>query len=206
MAQTQTQQNKIREVFARLRYLHVAPRKVRRVVDMIRGLSAQEAEAQLMLSPRRPSLHVLKLLRSALANARQRDLKISQLYVKTITVDGGPRLKRWIPRARGSVNTIEKKMSHVTLVLGEREKIVAERFVMPRIEKKEKQEKKEKKEKKESKKSNAENKKPVSGEVDVSTEEREQTQKQVHEQKLERPVQRKERQGALYKLFRRKSI
>ncbi|KKL85277.1 hypothetical protein LCGC14_1956370, partial [marine sediment metagenome] len=131
---------------------------------------------------------------------RQSDLKMSQLYVKTITVDGGPRLKRWIPRARGSVNTIEKKMSHVTLILGEREKIVAERFVMPRIEKKEKQEKKE------SKKSKAENKKPVSGEVDVSAEEKEQTQKQVHEQKLERPVQRKERQGALYKLFRRKSI
>lgn len=127
-------------VTAKLKYLHIPPRKVRFIVDVIRGLSVNEAEAQLYVAPRRPAVPVLKLLRSAIANGKQVLKKEpSHLFIKEIRVDQGPRTKRYTPRARGSASLIEKKMSHVTIVLGilEKEKDVRYTF-RPKPKKEEK--------------------------------------------------------------------
>jgi large subunit ribosomal protein L22 len=102
---------------AKLNYLRIAPRKTRSVADLIRGLSVNEAEAQLMVQRRRPAKALLKLLRSAVANAKNNKLNEAHLFVKEIRVDGGPMLKRYLPRARGSASPIQKKMSHVTMIL-----------------------------------------------------------------------------------------
>lgn len=104
---------------AKLRHLRIAPRKTRFVADVIRGMSLNEAEAQLLLSPRRPSVVLLKLLRSAAANAKLH-LKVGSdvLFIKEIRVDEGPKLKRWMPRARGAAAQIQKKTSHITITLG----------------------------------------------------------------------------------------
>ena len=104
---------------AKLNYLRMAPRKVRSVTDLIRGLSVNEAEAQLLVQRRRPAKPLLKLLRSAVANAKtNQKLDVNHLYISAIKVDGGPMLKRMLPRARGSASPIQKKMSHVTITLG----------------------------------------------------------------------------------------
>jgi large subunit ribosomal protein L22 len=108
---------------AKLSYLRIAPRKTRSVADLIRGLSVNDAEAQLMVQRRRPAKALLKLLRSAVANAKNNKLNADHLFVKEIRVDGGPMLKRYLPRARGSASSIQKKMSHVTLTLGVNEKL-----------------------------------------------------------------------------------
>ena len=106
-----------KEYTAKLSYLRMAPRKVRSVGDLIKGLPANEAEAQLLMQTRRPSKPLLKLLRSAIANAKNNGLAdLHHLYVASVRVDGGPMLKRMLPRARGSASPIQKKMSHVTLM------------------------------------------------------------------------------------------
>lgn len=97
----------------------MAPRKVRSVSDLIKGLPVTEAEAQLMVQRRRPAKILLKLLRSGVANAKNnKKWNPDHLFVASIRVDGGPMLKRILPRARGSASPIQRKMSHVTLVLG----------------------------------------------------------------------------------------
>ncbi len=126
-------------VTAKLRYLKIAPRKVRAVVDLIRGLSVNEAEARLMLSPRRSGSYIRKLLRSAVANAKQ-TLKVDpmKLFVCEVRVDQGPKTTRWTPRARGSASPIEKKTSHITLVLGVSDTLPKPRFTFAEKPKKEK--------------------------------------------------------------------
>ena len=134
-------------VTAKLNHLRIPWRKARFVADLIRGLSANDAEACLMLSRRRASEPLLKLLRSATANAKNNaKLEAEKLYVKEIRVDQGSRLKRWTPRARGSASPIEKKMSHVTLILGVKEVPKPLKFKIQEKPKKAKKEKKEKKE------------------------------------------------------------
>lgn len=108
---------------AKLNYLRIAPRKTRSVADLIRGLSVNDAEAQLLVQRRRPSKALLKLLRSAVANAKNNKMNADHLFIKEIRVDGGPMLKRYLPRARGSASPLQKKMSHVTLVLGVNDKL-----------------------------------------------------------------------------------
>lgn len=103
----------------KLNYLRVAPRKVRSVGDLLKGLSVNEAEAQLLAQSRRPAKPLLKLLRSAVANAKtNKKWNPDHLFVVSVRVDGGPMLKRYLPRARGSASPIQKKMSNVTMVLG----------------------------------------------------------------------------------------
>ena len=102
----------------KLNYLRMAPRKVRSVASLIRGLSVNEAEAQLLAQTRRPSKVILKLLRSAVASAKNKQMNVDHLFVQEIRVDQGPMLKRFLPRARGSASPIQKKMSHVILTLG----------------------------------------------------------------------------------------
>lgn len=107
----------------------MAPRKVRAIGDVIKGLSVNEAEAQLLLQRRRAAKPLVKLLRSAVADARNnKQLSSEKLYVESLRVDQGPMLKRSLPRARGSASPIQKKMSHVTLVLAENPNLSAPRF------------------------------------------------------------------------------
>lgn len=121
---------------AHLNYLRIAPRKVRLVADTVRGLSAQEAEAQLLVMRQRSAPALLKLLRSAIANAKNKNLKINTLVVKAMSVDQGPILKRIMPRAQGRATPIHKKTSHITIVLAESAKEFKPRFVIIPREKK----------------------------------------------------------------------
>lgn len=120
---------------AQLNYLKIAPRKVRSVADMIKGLSVNEAEAQLLMHPRRSSEPLLKLLRSAISNSKQKEMKIDKLFIKEIRVNQGPVAKRFMPRAQGRAAMIQKKTSHIVLVLGESEKVKVSRFNIVKPEK-----------------------------------------------------------------------
>ncbi len=114
----------MKDVHAHLRYLRIAPRKVRLVVDAVRGLSVQAAERDLQFNSKQAAVPVLKLLRSAMANAEHNfHLKPETLYIQKITADDGPTLRRYRPRALGSSAMIRKRTSHVTIVLAEREEI-----------------------------------------------------------------------------------
>jgi large subunit ribosomal protein L22 len=121
---------------AKLNYLRMAPRKVRLVIDVIRGMSAFEAEAQLMMMKKRAAPAVLKLLRSAVSSAKAQNMAGAKLKVSTIRVDQGPTLKRSLPRAKGMATPIHKKSSHITIVLSEAEKEYKPRFRVARREKK----------------------------------------------------------------------
>ncbi len=108
------------KVDAKLNHLRIAPRKVRLVVDLIRGRKVSEAEDRLKFTSKRAVKPVMKLLKSAIANAEHNfDLIADNLYISEIRVDQGPTLKRWRPRARGATNQIQKKTSHITIVLDE---------------------------------------------------------------------------------------
>ena len=130
-------------IVAKLKYMRMSPRKVRIYANIIKGLQVNEAEGQLLLSPHRTRDYLLRLLRSAIANAtHNHKLNADTLYVKNIIVDNGPMTKRCTPRARGSASQIEKKTSHITIELGVREPR-AKRFTI--IAKKKKKEEKPKK-------------------------------------------------------------
>jgi len=105
---------------AKLKYLRIAPRKVRLVADLIRGKTIEEAQNILNFATKKAATPLLKLLRSGIANAKNSfQLEESNLYIKKILVDEGPKLKRWRPRARGQAYEIQKKTSHITLILDE---------------------------------------------------------------------------------------
>lgn len=113
----------------KLNFLRMAPRKVRAVGELIKGLPVVEAEAQLMSQRRRAARPLLKLLRSAIASAKaNQNASFEKLYVENLSVDQGPMLKRYLPRARGSASPIQRKMSHVTLILKENADLPAPRF------------------------------------------------------------------------------
>lgn len=105
-------------VIAKLRHLRIAPRKVRLVVDLIRGKKVEEARVLLSFTTKKASQALLKLLNSAVANAKNNfQLDPAHLYISKITADEGPKYKRWMARARGQASPIQKKTSHITLVL-----------------------------------------------------------------------------------------
>jgi large subunit ribosomal protein L22 len=106
------------EVKASLRNLRMAPRKVRLVVDLVRGLPVAEAEVRLRFCRQAAARPVLKLLKSAIANAEHNfKLDAAVLRIKTITADGGPMFKRTMPRAMGSGTMIRKRQTHINLAL-----------------------------------------------------------------------------------------
>lgn len=108
-------------VMASANDLHIAPRKMRLVTNLVKNLSVEQALVQLQHTNKKASVMVIKLLKSAVANAQNNfSLKPENLYVKTLTCDMGKVLKRYMPRARGSASTIRRKMSHVNIVLEER--------------------------------------------------------------------------------------
>lgn len=111
------------EITAKLNRFRVSPRKARLVVDLVRGMDAERARAQLSFSKKGTSEPILKLLDSALANAKNNFSKTeSAFYIKKIFVDQGPTYKRFRPRARGMVSPINKRTSNITIVLDEKKK------------------------------------------------------------------------------------
>lgn len=106
------------KVKAELNYLRIAPRKVRLVADLIRGKKVTEAESILDYTLKRAAKPLKKLLESAVANAEHNfHLNKDDLYISTLQVNEGPKLKRWRARARGRAVQIQKKTSHITLIL-----------------------------------------------------------------------------------------
>ncbi|HET6498946.1 MAG TPA: 50S ribosomal protein L22 [Coriobacteriia bacterium] len=110
------------ETRAVARYVRVSPRKARLVIDLIRGKSVDEAAAVLKFTPRAAAEVVEKVFLSAVANA-EKNLRIRRddLYVSTAFVDEGPTLKRIRPRAQGRAARINKRTSHITVVVRQRE-------------------------------------------------------------------------------------
>jgi len=106
---------------ARARYVRVSPTKARRVIDLIRGLPAADAQAVLQFAPQAASEPVGKVLDSAIANAENnRQLDPDTLWVSEAYVDEGPTLKRFRPRAQGRAYRIRKRTSHITVVVESR--------------------------------------------------------------------------------------
>jgi large subunit ribosomal protein L22 len=105
---------------ARLSHLRVAPRKVRLVADHVRGMKVGDALALLRFTPQSAAPHLAKLLRSAVANAEGKGgrVDVDALFVKTLTVDQGPKARRYMPRAMGRATRIDKRTSHVYVELG----------------------------------------------------------------------------------------
>lgn len=109
------------ECKATAKHVRMSPRKVRLVVDTIRGKKVEEAMATLAFTKKAAALPVRKVLKSAMANAENNhsaesveDMKVTKAFV-----DGGPSLKRWRPRAMGRASKILKRTSHITIVLSD---------------------------------------------------------------------------------------
>jgi len=109
------------EVIAKAKNIRMSPRKVRLVIDVIRGMDVTHALIQLRFLKKAAALPVLKLLNSAIANAEHNfQLEKENLIVKTITADGGPTIHRWTQKAFGRAAPIRKRTSHITILLGEK--------------------------------------------------------------------------------------
>ena len=105
---------------AKATYIRIAPRKVQIVLDLIRNQPADKAMAILKYTPKAACEPLMKLLKSAIANAENNNnMDVSKLYVAECSVSQGPTLKRIRPRAQGRAFRINKKTSHITLVLKE---------------------------------------------------------------------------------------
>lgn len=109
------------EIKAKAKFIRTSPKKIRLVAGLVRGINADEALTRLKFANKAAALLVEKLLKSAISNAEENyRLDKNNLFVKEITVDGGPTLKRWIPRAFGRATPIRKRTSHISIVLSER--------------------------------------------------------------------------------------
>lgn len=110
------------EARAIARNIRISPRKGRLVADLIRGKQVEEALSILRFTPKKAARILTKTLRSAIANATDtQNVDPDALYVKKIYVDGGPIIKRFIPRAHGRATPIRKRFSHFTVVVEERQ-------------------------------------------------------------------------------------
>ncbi|MBX4204725.1 MAG: 50S ribosomal protein L22 [Candidatus Doudnabacteria bacterium] len=108
-------------VKASARFIQVSPQKMRLVADMVRNAAVDSALEQLRFSSKKAALPLAKLINSAVANAQHNfNLDKNRLYIKTLTVDGGPVLDRFRPRAYGSPSAIHKRTSHINIILEER--------------------------------------------------------------------------------------
>ncbi|MFN3301546.1 MAG: 50S ribosomal protein L22 [Patescibacteria group bacterium] len=169
------------EVSAKLRYLRMAPRKIRAVLEMIKNLDVVSAEAQLKLSPKRAAKPILKLLHSAVANAlNQYSVKKEDLYIKKIFADEGPTLYRWMPRAFGRATPIRKRSSHLTIILSTKKEVP-----LKKIEKKEPE------------------KIEVKKETEISLEKE---KKREERERAKKDLRLKRRESFIKRMFRRKAI
>jgi large subunit ribosomal protein L22 len=107
---------------AQARYARIAPRKARRVIDLVRGMKAADALDILRFSPQAASEDIYKVVASAMANAEHNDhLDRDALWISEAYVDEGPTLKRFRPRAQGRAYRVRKRTSHITVVVEARE-------------------------------------------------------------------------------------
>jgi len=108
------------EVKASLKHLRMSARKIRLVIDIVRTMPVKAALDQLKFNNKKASLPIIKLIKSAIANAENTySLDKDNLYIKSIKADEGVTLKRWMPRAHGRATAIRKRGCHVDVVLGE---------------------------------------------------------------------------------------
>ena len=106
---------------AYVRGLSMSPRKMRVVANLVRGKGVEEAVGMLDLIPKKAARLISKAVKSAAANAEDREnVSVENLRIATITVDGGPVQKRWMPRSMGRANRIIHRSSHLTVVVAER--------------------------------------------------------------------------------------
>jgi large subunit ribosomal protein L22 len=109
------------EVAAKLRHARISPQKCRLVADQVRGKPVEQALQILTFSPKKAAGIVKKVLESAIANAEHNEgADIDELKVSRIFVDEGPTMRRWKPRAKGRVNHILKRTSHLTVMVGDK--------------------------------------------------------------------------------------
>ena len=102
------------------KYIRVSPQKARLVADVVRGMNADQAITTLKFMPKKAAGILRQVIESAVANATQNDqVDVDSLFIKKITIDGGPSLKRIRPRAMGRATGIIKRTSHITVILDE---------------------------------------------------------------------------------------
>ncbi|MFP4445042.1 MAG: 50S ribosomal protein L22 [Desulfosudaceae bacterium] len=101
------------------KYLRISPQKVRRVVHCVKGARVEDGLNRLKFMPQKGAGLLEKTIRSAVANAEEKDLDVDALVIRNILVDQGPSLKRFRPRARGRATRILKRTSHITVILAE---------------------------------------------------------------------------------------
>jgi len=112
------------KVRAQAKHVRQSPYKVRRVLDLVRGLPVDEARVVLDFTNRKAATTVKKVLDSAIANAEHNfALDADELVVAEAYADEGPTLKRWRPRARGRATRIRKRTSHITIVVADQEEV-----------------------------------------------------------------------------------
>ena len=109
------------EATAKVTFVRIAPRKVKIVLDLIRNKPCEEAMAILKYTPKAACEPLYKLLKSAMANAENKNMDVSRLYVAACSVDQGPTLKRIRARDKGRAYRINKKTSHINITLKEAE-------------------------------------------------------------------------------------
>lgn len=121
------------QVKAKLKHLRIAPRKVRLVADLIRKKSVEQAKSSLDFCIKKAARPFKKLLDQAIANAKNNlQLEEKTLRISKIMVDEGPKLKRWRARSKGRASDIQKKSSHITLILeGEKRKKIKQEVIKP---------------------------------------------------------------------------
>ena len=194
-------------ITAKLRHLRISPRKVRLVIDLIRGLKVEEAENQLKFLPKRAAQPVSNLLNSAVANALNNFNALKEnLFIAKIIVDQGPTLKRWMPRAMGRATPIMKRTSHLTVILESKEPLLIKDKALAKKEVK-----------KEVKKKDTDLLEEISQPVEVPMQDRDPDSKDVGKKPMpDRPYQTTSQSkkkffsrqtfGNAKKIFRRKSI
>ena len=105
-----------------VRNISMSPRKMRVVANMVRGENVEQALASLRLTPKKTAGIIVKALHAAAANAEDKsggEVDMDALRIETIFVDGGPVIKRWMPRAMGRANRINHRTSHLTVVVSD---------------------------------------------------------------------------------------
>jgi len=109
------------EAIAVLRYARISPLKARLILSQIQGKEVGEALYLLKVLPKKGARMVENLLKSAIANAEQKGLDLDRLYIKKAVADRGPMFRKWLPRAHGRATMLRKRLSHITIVLAQRE-------------------------------------------------------------------------------------
>jgi len=107
------------EINVKSKFLKVSSRKVRPVLWNLRGQNPEQVRVKLLFTNKKGALLVAQLLKSAVAVAKENDLDTNKLYIKTITCNEGPRLKRRQIKARGRADAIQKRMSHLNLIISD---------------------------------------------------------------------------------------